>query len=528
MHSISPSQGPLVKTPSLLLFALRLAVVVPLLAPGAAAQSVPTEDEVLRRMWEEGMTDRSHAYRLAQELMDSIGPRLMGTSEQAAAVEWALAQYESFAIPARREQYGTWSGWRRGHTHAELIQPRRRDLDATMLAYSSGTDSAVEGEVVALPDLPDAAAYDRWLAEARGKFVLVSPPEPTCRPDENLVAHARPETVDRLRALDDSIEAVWGGRFQRAGAGLAGRLDAAGVAGVLSSAWFQGWGVNKIQSADTRQVPMLDVSCEDNGLLHRLSENGQSPRMRLDAEAEHLGEVPAYNVIAELRGAELPDEYILLSAHFDSWDGASGATDNGTASVMMMEAMRLLKETYPNPRRTILVGHWGGEEQGLIGSGAFAADHPEIVNNIHFGFNQDNGTWRIEAIRMQDFAAAQPIVERWLRHIPGEISDTVAFTSPQQEGGSDHTSFTCHGAPVVRLQSNYPDYRQYTWHTNLDTLDKIIFDDLRNNATLAAMLAYLAAEEPERLPRTREPQVNAQGEPQPRAPCRPARRSSGR
>ena len=212
MHSISPSQGPLVKAPALLLFALRLAVVVPLLAPGAAAQSVPTEDEVLRRMREEGMTERSHAYRLAQELMDSIGPRLMGTPEQAAAVEWALAQYESFAIPARREQYGTWSGWRRGHTHAELIQPRRRDLDATLLAYSSGTDGAVEGDVVALPDLPDAAAYDRWLAEARGKFVLVSPPEPTCRPDENLVAHARPETVDRPARV---------GRQHRGGVGRA-------------------------------------------------------------------------------------------------------------------------------------------------------------------------------------------------------------------------------------------------------------------------------------------------------------------
>ena len=148
--------------------------------------------------------------------------------------------------------------------------------------------------------------------------------------------------------------------------------------------------------------------------------------------------------------AVLPDEYILLSAHFDSWDSASGATDNGTASVMMMEAMRILKAAYPSPRRTVVVGHWGGEEQGLIGSGAFAADHPEIVDNIHFGFNQDNGTWRVEAIRMQGFEEAQPIVEGWLRRIPGAISDTIAFTSPQREGGSDHTSFTCHGAPVVR------------------------------------------------------------------------------
>ena len=99
-----------------------------------------------------------------------------------------------------------------------------------------------------------------------------------------------------------------------------------------------------------------------------------------------------YNVVGELRGTELPDEYVLLTAHLDSWDGASGATDNGTGSTMMMEAMRILKEVHPQPRRTILVAHWGGEEQGLIGSGAFAEDHPEVVDGLQAAFNQDNGT----------------------------------------------------------------------------------------------------------------------------------------
>lgn len=100
--------------------------------------------------------------------------------------------------------------------------------------------------------------------------------------------------------------------------------------------------------------------------------------LRVNAEATPLGEVPAFNVVAELRGAARPDEYVVLSAHLDSWDGASGATDNGTGTVMMLEAMRILRAAYPRPRRTILVGHWGGEEQGLSGSRAFAADHPEV------------------------------------------------------------------------------------------------------------------------------------------------------
>jgi Zn-dependent M28 family amino/carboxypeptidase len=231
------------------------------------------------------------------------------------------------------------------------------------------------------------------------------------------------------------------------------------------------------------------------------------------------------NVIAEIRGSELPNEYVLLSAHFDSWDAASGATDNGTATVMMMETMRILSAVAPNPRRTILVGHWGSEEQGLSGSGAFAEDHPEVVENIQFGMNQDNGTWRVEAIRMQGFSRAQESVDRWLRTMPADVSEGVLFTSPDSEGSSDHTSFTCRGAPVVRLQSNYPDYRQYTWHTNLDTFDKVILDDLRKNATLTAMLAYLASEEPERISWERDLRLNANGNEIAYPPCGQVRRS---
>jgi Zn-dependent M28 family amino/carboxypeptidase len=229
-----------------------------------------------------------------------------------------------------------------------------------------------------------------------------------------------------------------------------------------------------------------------------------------------------------MRGRELPNEYVVLSAHFDSYDSSSGATDNGTGSMMIMEAMRILKATYPNPRRTILAGHWGGEEMGLIGSGAFAADHPEVSEGLQIGFNQDNGTWRIEAIRMQGFNRAEAQVQAWLDRMPNEIADTVKFTSPMQEGGSDHTSFACRGAPFVRLQSNYPDYRQYTWHTNRDSFDKISFDDLRNNATLSAMLMYLASEDPVRLSRERDPlPPDAQGRVPPRPPCGTPRRSYG-
>ncbi|HSJ10634.1 MAG TPA: M20/M25/M40 family metallo-hydrolase [Longimicrobiales bacterium] len=487
-------------TRHLLAAALTLALAAP-----AAAQSFPTDDPVIRAMWAEGMTERSQAYRLAQVLTDSIGPRLNNSPGHHNAMDWALKQFTAWGVPARREQYGTWRSWRRGRTHADLITPRFRTLEATMLGWSPGTNGPVEGDIVLLPDAADSAAFAALLPSLRGKFVATSLAEPTCRPDANWEELARPASVTRMRAERDTARREWQARARRAGGGLVPRLEAAGVAGVLSNTWSAGWGVDKIFTASTQRVPAVHLSCEDYGLVFRLAQNGQGPRLRLDADAEFLGEQPVFNVIAEVRGSTLPDEYVVLSAHLDSFDSASGATDNATGTITMMEAMRILKATYPNPKRTIIVGLWAGEEQGLVGSAAFAADHPEVIDGLQAAFNQDNGTWRIDYIRMQGFAEAGASFGRWFGKIPGEITDNIRLDVPgiPETGGSDHMSFICRGVPGFRLQSHYPDYRQYTWHTNRDTFDKIIMDDLRNNATLTAMLAYLASEDPERVSRTK-------------------------
>jgi Zn-dependent M28 family amino/carboxypeptidase len=249
----------------------------------------------------------------------------------------------------------------------------------------------------------------------------------------------------------------------------------------------------------------------------------------MHAEAQALGVVPQFNVIAELEGTELPDEYVLLGAHLDSWHGATGATDNGTGTITMLEAMRILKAAYPTPRRTIIVGHWGAEEMGLIGSGSFREDHPAVIDGLQAAFNQDNGTWRIERIEGQGLLYAGDHIGRWMSHIPTEIAEhvTLEFPGRQNNTGSDHVSFLCAGAPSFRLQSAYDEYRQYTWHTNRDTYDKIVFDDLKNNATLAAMLAYEASEDPERVPRDRAtlPTNPRTGEPREWVSCFPPRRN---
>jgi Zn-dependent M28 family amino/carboxypeptidase len=275
---------------------------------------------------------------------------------------------------------------------------------------------------------------------------------------------------------------------------------------------------------------VVELSCEDYGLVFRLAEHGQGPVLRVNADAESLGEIPVFNTIAEIRGTEKPDEYVVLSAHFDSWDGASGATDNGTGTVTMMEAMRILKTAYPSPKRTILVGHWSGEEQGLNGSRAFAKDHPEIVSGMQVLFNQDNGTGRIRNVSGQGLSRAGESLTRWFARIPTELTSEIDFTFPGVPGGggSDYASFICAGAPAFGLGSLSWDYGTYTWHTNRDTFDKIVFDDLKENATLVAMLAYLASEDPERVSRERRSVMPAdpQGRPREWPACRDADRTS--
>jgi Iap family predicted aminopeptidase len=274
-------------------------------------------------------------------------------------------------------------------------------------------------------------------------------------------------------------------------------LDRAGVKGILTNNWSQGWGVDKIFSTLSAKTPVLDVSCEDYGLLSRLALHNQGPRVRLEADAEALGEQPVFNTIGVIRGEQKPDEVVLLSAHFDSWDGGSGATDNGTGSTVMLEAMRILRAVYPHPRRTIMIGLWGSEEMGLIGSRSFAADHPEIVNGLQAQFNQDNGTGRIENISASGLIGSERNWASWIAHLPAELTRDFKITFPGQPagGGSDNASFACYGAPGFGVGSLNWEYGIYTWHTNRDTFDKIVFDEIKNNATLVASLAYLASED---------------------------------
>jgi len=464
--------------------------------------SAQTKQEMVSKIVTE-VNENSQLEKLAHELLDVVGPRLVGTPQMKNANDWAVNKYKSWDISARNEEWGKWKGWERGITHVDLISPRVQSLEARQLAWSPSTGKkGVTAEVMILPEAKDSLDFVEKLKSVKGKFVMISMPQPTGRPDDNWEEWATEETFEKMKSDRDSLDGLWRERLSNTGLSrreLPKALEDAGAEGIISSYWSRGFGVNKIFSASTEEVPTIDVSLEDYGLLYRLAEYGDKPTIKVVAESSELGEVPTFNTIAEIKGTEKPEEYVILSAHFDSWDGATGATDNGTGTIVMMEAMRILKKLYPNPKRTILVGHWGSEEQGLNGSRAFVKDHPEIVDNVQALFNQDNGTGRVVNISGNGFLNSYDYIGRWLYEVPEDVTKHIEtnFPGTPGRGGSDYASFVAAGAPAFNLSSLSWDYWNYTWHTNRDTYDKIVFDDIRNNVILTAVLAYMASEDPE-------------------------------
>ena len=454
-------------------------------------------------------TTNSQLETLAHEITDVLGPRLVGTPQMQAANDWAVAQYKSWGIEARNEQYGEWRGWERGISHIDMLEPRVQSLRGTQLAWNPSTSKeGVTAEVITLPTVKDAKDFEKWLKNVKGKIVLLSMPQITGRPDYNWEEFATEKSFAKMKRQRDSLSNLWNDNIQRTGftnRGLPEALENAGAVGIVTSNWSRGFGVNKIFSARTKKIPTVDLELEDYGMLYRLAESGHTPKINITAISKELGAVPAFNTIAEIKGTEKPEEYVILSAHFDSWDGGTGATDNGTGTLVMMEAMRILKKIYPNPKRTILVGHWGSEEQGLNGSRAFVEDHPEIVAKVQASFNQDNGTGRVVRLNGGGFLRSYDYLNRWLNAVPNEITDEIETTFPgaPARGGSDYASFQAAGAPGFSLSSLNWSYWNYTWHTNRDTYDKIVFDDIRNNVILTAILTYMASEDPEFASRER-------------------------
>ena len=553
-------------------------------------------DATMQRIFRIGM-DSSWAPRLAQTLLDSIGPRLTASPGHHAAGDWVVKMYKEWGIEAEKATYGTWRGWRRGVSHIDLVAPRTRSLEGTMLAWSPGTKGVpVTAEAIVLPKFRDSTEFVKWLPQAKGKIVLLSPAYPTCRPSEDWLRFGTPASIARMDTAialmnrewavmtgpdgrPDSTKLYRGTGYSLAlGTGTLGtRLEKAGVAGMISSrlklSGFSnpfaaaggrggagggaggggrggrggapvaggsmrgggpaasvtaanaartaggpggsgGWGVVEIFETYNKVAPAVTLTCEDYGLVYRLAENNQHPKVKLDLDATLQGEKPTFNVLGTIKGTEKPNEYVMLSAHFDSWDGGSGATDNGTGTMMAMEAMRILKLAYPNPKRTIMVGHWASEEQGLNGSTAFTEDRPEVMQGLQALFNQDNGTGRVQSLSSSGLTAIGPHLKSWWQQLPSFYTDSMSNNAVSwsfndvptgNPGGTDGAVFACFGTPSIGMGAVGWNYSTYTWHTNRDTYDKVVMDDLKHNATLAAALVYAASEDPDFISREKSP-----------------------
>jgi carboxypeptidase Q len=469
-----------------------------------ASASVFAQDKKIIDNIVKEVNENSQLEKLAHELLDVVGPRLVGSPQMKQANDWAVKKYSDWGISAKNEKWGEWAGWERGITHIDLVSPRVRTLEGTQLAWSPSTNGkAINAEAIILPEITDSVSFQKWLPNVKGKIVLISMNQLSGRPEKNWEEFATKDLFEKFKKEKAGATKAWASSIAKTGLTaktLPVALENAGAVAVVINNWSQGFGVDKIFGANTKKIPTLDLSVEDYGLVYRLALNGDKPKLKIEADSKKLGTVPTFNTIAEIKGTQKPNEYVMLSAHFDSWDGASGATDNGSGTILMMEAMRILKKIYPNPKRTILVGHWGSEEQGLNGSRAFVEDHPEIVGKLQALFNQDNGTGRVVNIGGQGFAKSKDYITRWLAAVPDTIKNQIktSFPGTPGAGGSDFASFVAAGALGYSLSSTSWDYGTYTWHTNRDSYDKLVFDEIRSNVILAAIMVYMASEDPEK------------------------------
>ena len=266
----------------------------------------------------------------------------------------------------------------------------------------------------------------------------------------------------------------------------------------------QGGGAYK--GTDPANFLDMAVGVEDYNTLLRLAKSGTPVNFDLDVKSSFQDkDLQGYNVIAEIEGTDplLKDEVVMIGAHLDSWQAGTGATDNAAGSAVMMEAMRILKAIGINPKRTIRIGLWSGEEQGLLGSRGyvkktFTGDQAAAAEKFSGYFNIDNGTGKIRGIYLQGNEACGPIFSSWLAPFKDLGASTVTISTT---GGTDHQSFDGIGLPGFQFIQDPIEYNTRTHHSNMDVYDHLIEDDLKQIATIVAAFAYNTAQRDAKLPR---------------------------
>ncbi|HEX9563511.1 MAG TPA: M20/M25/M40 family metallo-hydrolase [Gemmatimonadaceae bacterium] len=515
-----------------------LAVMLPA-SPIRAQEQV--DAAAIEKIKAEGLSDRSAVMETASWLTDVFGARLTGSPNIRAAAEWSVKKMTEWGmVNARLEPWGTFGrGWTNDRFSLNVIAPTPWPVIAYPAAWTPGTNGTVTGEVVRI--VADSAPdLEKYRGKLRNAFVVLAQPialAPSFVPDASRHTEGR---LDSMTAAGPVTPRAGGaGRGGRAGGqgrggGRGGfnaefnRLRTAflaeqGVAAILqpgSVSLTRGAGGSTMGTVFTGGTGSRDplnptltstiiLSAEHFNRIVRIVEKGVPVRIEANVKNSfHDQDLTAFNVLAEIPGTDpqLKDEVVMLGAHFDSWHAGTGATDNAAGSAIMMEALRILKATGLPLKRTVRIGLWTGEEQGLLGSRAYvastfgsSADSLKPAAQKFSGyFNVDNGTGKIRGIYLQQNEGVRSVFTEWMQ--PFNALGTKAINGGNT-GGTDHLSFDRIGLPGWQFVQDEVEYGTRTHHSNMDVYDRLVADDMRHNATVVAAFVYLAATRAEKLPR---------------------------
>jgi hypothetical protein len=520
-------------TRSLLALALLTAVATSL---PAAEEAVDLE--MVTRIRDEGFTN-SKVMDTVGHLTDVIGPRITGSPQMREANDWTRQRLESWGLAnAHLEGFPFGRGWSLERAVVHMIKPSSATLLVVPRGFTPGTDGPRRGKVVKVKIESEADA-EKYRGQLAGRIVLLGDSRDTANPEKAQFKRYTEQELDDLSRFDvaparrppvDRETATRRLRLQRAlrpffvaEKALATIEVSPTDAGVV----LVGRGGSWVKGEDPG-VPALVMAAEQYNRLARLLDREVDVELELDIRARFHDEDPtAYNTIAEIPGTDKRGEVVMLGAHLDSWHAGTGATDNAAGSAVAMEAVRILQALDVKPRRTIRIALWSGEEEGLLGSKAYVAEHfgtrtdtpdpserdlPSFLRRDPTGpvttkpdharlsayFNVDNGTGKIRGIYAERNAAVAPIFEAWLRPLHDLGATTVTL---RHTGGTDHLPFDAVGLPAFQFIQDEADYETRTHHTNLDVYDRLQKNDLMQAAVVLAAFTYDAAMRPERLPR---------------------------
>jgi carboxypeptidase Q len=539
-------------------FAITLIIALPLLGQDTV------DPGVVDRIKTEAF-DHSKVMDHLYYLTDIYGPRLTGSPEFGEAAKWAMDRLKSYGVlNIHTESWGPFGrGWSAKQYSVEMTEPRYQQLNAAPLAWSSPTNGPVSGELVIAPlrvsfqegpkKLEEALkAYEKkWSGKLRGKIVLLNEPRPPREPDKAQFRRFTdadlaelgnaPEPVARM-TIKEFNEMEWPDNpedvqkfFMRMPPAMADKLydryealvaergallAREGVAGVLleDNRAHEGMvfaeAAGGYKSGKTLAPPTFVITAEQYDRIARAVEKKSPVHVRLNLRAELSDQdVDGLNIIGEIPGGAKKDEIVMIGAHFDSWHSGTGATDNGAGSAVMIEVMRILKALNLKLDRTVRIGLWGGEEQGLFGSRGYVKQHLGDPETMKLGpehaklsgyFNLDNGSGKIRGVFLQGHEAMRPLFQSWLAPFRDLGVTTI---SVRNTGGTDHLSFNAVGLPGFQFIQDPLDYGTITHHSSMDTYDHAIPADLMQASAVIATVVYEAANREKMLPRRELPKV---------------------